>query len=450
MVSASESNPKEGAVSISPWLDAVEPPRAALAGDLEVDVAVVGAGFAGLCSALELRREGLRVAVLESEFAGFGASGRNAGHLTPTIGKDLPTLTRLFGRARVAGLVQLADTAIRYVEERIAEHGIDCEYEPVGNVIAAVHPRQHANLDRAAAAARQYGVPGEILEPDEMRRRGLPRMFTRGYLEPHGGFLHPGRYVAGLRRAALAAGAELFEGTPVTRIERGNPCSVSTSGGRVRARHVVVATNAYTPQLGLLQSAVLPLRVQLFRTEPLTAAQLDAVGWRGREGIYTAHEMLESYRLTREQRIVGGAKEPRYGYGGKPISDTGADLSARLEAIFRQRFPELREVRIERHWGGPIAFAIDFLPVVERDGNLIYAVGYAGHGIAMASYAGRMVADLLLERDSPGAALWTRRRWPLPPEPLRWVIVRALIGLFGWMDRRADREVAGWLESGSW
>ncbi len=416
----------------------------ALAGDIETDVVIIGGGFTGLSTALELRQEGLQVVLLEANIAGFGASGRNAGHLTPTIGKDLPTLTRLFGRRRVRGLVQLADTAIRYVEERIAALGIECEYEPVGNVVAAVHPRQHANLDRAAKAAAAFGIPGEILEPEAMRRRGLPRAFTRGYLEPHGGILHPGRYVRGLRRAALDAGAVLYEGTPVQRIDDTAPAVVHTPRGRVRARHVVIATNAYTPALGVLRSVVVPMTVQLFRTEPLTDAQREAVDWHGREGIYTAHEMLESYRLTQDGRIVGGAKRVRYGFNGRPIPDCDPGLAALLEAAFRARFPELPDVRIEQHWGGPIAFGLDFLPAVGRAGthrNRLHSVGYAGHGIALASYAGRMVADLLLERDGPGAALWSRRQIALPPEPLRWLVVRALTGLFGAIDERVDRNL---------
>jgi gamma-glutamylputrescine oxidase len=430
---------------VSPWLDETSERALALAGDIDVDVAIVGAGYTGLSAALELRKESRSVALLEAEFAGFGASGRNAGHLTPTIGKDLPTLTRLFGRERVRGLVHLADVAIGHVEALIREHGIDCQYEAVGNVVAAVHPRQHRNLDRAAAAAGEYGVPGEILEPAEMRARGLPASFTRGYFEPHGGILHPGRYVRGLRAAALRAGALLYEGTPVTRIEEGSPAIVHTPRGRARVRHVVLATNAFTPGLGFLRSSVLPLYVQLFRTAPLDEARMNAVDWRGRQGIYTAHEMLESYRLTRDNRIVGGAKYVRYGYGGEVFAAPDRNLATRLEEVFRARFPELGDLAVTDHWGGPIGFALDFLPVVGRAAkspNLLYSVAYAGHGLAQASYAGRMIADLLLERDGPGHALWTRRSLPLPPEPLRWLVVRGLTAFFAGIDRRVDRRAA--------
>ena len=412
--------------NVSPWLaeaDELNPP---LADDLEVDVAIIGAGLTGLCSALELQAQGLSVALIESATAGFGASGRNAGHLTPTIGKDLPTLTRFFGRERVRALLHLVETAIGYVETLIEQYAISCDYEPVGNIVAAVHPRQYANLDRAAAAAAAYGVAGELLEPDEMRKRGLPASFQRGYLEPHGGILHPGRYVRGLRRAALQAEIALYEQTAVQRIDATQPAVVHTPKACVRARHVVIATNAYTPTLGVLRSAVLPMYVQLFQTEPLSPAQHSLIDWRGHEGIYTAHEMLESYRLTSEGRIVGGAKHVRYGFAGRTLPDYSPALAASLELIFRLRFPQLSDLKITDHWGGPIAMALDFLPAVGRlgkHGNVLYAVGYAGHGVALASYAGRMLTDLLLERNGPGSALWSRRRLPLPPEPLRWLIV---------------------------
>lgn len=432
--------------TVSPWLAEPPAPHPPLEGERETDVAVVGAGMTGLGAALALRSEGLRVIVLEAETAGFGASGRNAGHVTPTIGKDLFTLTRLYGAERVGALVRLMEVAISHVESLIRKHAIDCDYEAVGNVVAAVHPSQHRQLDRAAEAAAKHGVPGEVLEADAMERRRLPRAFTRGYHEPHGGLLHPGRYVRGLREAALRAGAELFERTPALEIEDAEPASVRTALGRVRCRAVMVATNAYTPRLGIERRRGVPLWVQLFRTEPLAPPQREALGWRGREGIYTAHELLENYRWTPDGRILGGTKAVRYGYGSRPLPDVDAGVSRRLEALFRERFPELAGVRIERHWGGPIFATLDLLPVVRRigrRGNLLLAAGYAGHGIPLASYAGEMLVDRLLDRDGLGAVLADRLALPLPPEPLRWLVFQALNGAFRLADRRPDRLATG-------
>jgi gamma-glutamylputrescine oxidase len=423
------------------WMEEVmDAPAPPYRGEGAVDVAIVGAGFTGLSAAIALRAAGASVTVVEREIAGFGASGRNAGHLTPTIGKDLPTLARFYGRERAHGLIALVQRAIGHVETTIAQHGIDCAYEPVGNVMAAVHEKQHHALDRAAEAAGVLGFDGEMLEPAVMRERQLPRAFTRGFLMRRGGILNPGRYVRGLRRVALAAGAVLHEHTPVLHLEDGDPLVLTMPGGRLRAREVILATNAYTPDLGWLGSRVLRLYVYLFATAPLTAAQREKIGWGGREGIYTAHEMLESYRLTSDQRIVGGAKLVRYGYGGRPLFDDPATFVA-IEDAFRLRFPELADVRITHRWGGPIGFALDFLPAVGsagRHGNVYYSVGYAGHGIALASYAGTMLTDMIAGRDGPGEALWGRRQVPLPPEPLRWLVVKALTGVFGAIDRRVD------------
>jgi glycine/D-amino acid oxidase-like deaminating enzyme len=235
----------------------------------------------------------------------------------------------------------------------------------------------------------------------------------------------------------------LYERSPELAIEEGPRATLVTPRGRLRADRVVLATNAYTPELGRLRSVALPMRVTLFRTEPLSSAQRERLDWRGREGIYTAHEMLESYRLTADQRIVGGAKAVRSRFGGGVPEDDDAATRALLGRAFRDRFPGL-EVKIERFWGGPIAFTLDFLPalgVTGRFRNLYYAIAYAGHGVALASYAGQVLADWIAGREGPGRLLHERFRPPLPPEPLRWLLVRALTGGLGAVDARVDRRV---------
>jgi len=439
---------ERAAPAVSPWLVEAAVPAPVLRGDVHADAVIVGGGYTGLSTALALRSEGMRVVLIEGQVCGFGASGRNAGHLTPTIGKDVPTLLRLFGKERTMGFVSLADTAIEEVERLLATHAIECDYEPVGNVIAAVHPKQFGAVDRAAEAARVLGLPGALLEQGEMRRRGLPGSFLRGFHESHGGILNPGRYVQGLRRAAIDAGVELYEHSPVVSIEDGATPRVRTREGSAAGNLLALALNAYALGLALpreLESRILPVYVQLLQTAPLTPEQIRRVGWQGREGIYTAHEALESWRLTRDNRIVGGAKHVRYGYHGRVLPDRDASVTLRLEAVLRCRFPELAEVEVTSVWGGRIGFALDFLPVVGRTGahgRILYSMSYAGHGIAMASYAGRMLSDLAAGRDGPGSTLWKRRTIPLPPEPLRWLVFRALSGFFDAIDRRIDRRVA--------
>jgi gamma-glutamylputrescine oxidase len=431
-----------GSTAISPWMDPPPTPAPPLQGELRVDVAVVGAGYTGLSAALALREEGLSVAVLERDFAGFGASGRNAGHLTPTIGKDLPTLARLYGRERARDFVAFAEAAVEHVESAISRYAIDCAYNASGNVVAAIHPRQHARLEAVAREAAELGAKVTFLSPEEMRRRGIPRAFTAGYLEERGGTLHPGRYVRGLRNAALEAGVAIFERTPVVGLTEGREVTLATPSGRVAAPRVVIGMNAFTPQFRMLRSIVLPVWVSLFETAPLAEAHRSAIDWRGREGIYTAHEALESYHLTASGTIVGGAKRVRYRFGGRPAPEQHPPTFALLERTFRARFPELRDLPIAHFWSGPIAFTLDFLPAIGRKGthkNVYYAVGYAGHGVAQASYTGAALADFLADRKGPSELLTRRFRLPLPPEPFRWLVFQALTGIFGFVDARLDR-----------
>ena len=430
-------------LKISPWIDVPVDLRPPLQGDVTADVAIVGAGYTGLSAAVALQRAGVDVVVLEQDFAGFGASGRNAGHLTPTIGKDLPTLLMLFGEARTAQLVGFAEASVGYVEALIAEHAIDCDYQPCGNVMAAVHPRQETRLRKAAKVAARVGAHVQFLDRAEMRRRQLPEAFIAGAWEARGGTLDPGKYVTGLRRRALEANVKLYEQTPVQEIVEGSRSRLRTPRGTVTAAIIVLATNAYTVALGRLRTTIYPLHDTLFESAPLSTEQRAQLGWPGREGIYTAHESLESYRLTARGTIVGGSKGVRYPYGSALTGDSSAWTIAENARVFRERFPTLAGVPIARTWGGWIAMTLNFLPVLGVTGahrNIHYAVGYNGHGVAAATAMGPILADAVLHRPNPGIEQFKRFAVPLPPEPLRWLMVRGTLGVLNAIDRRLDEQ----------
>jgi glycine/D-amino acid oxidase-like deaminating enzyme len=431
-------------LNLSPWVAPPPDLQPPLSGDRSADVVIVGGGFTGLSTALALKRAGVDVVVLERDFAGFGASGRNAGHLTPTIGKDLPTLLMLFGRRRAAQLVRFADDAVRHVEAVIRDQCIDCDYVPAGNLMAAIHPRQEGRLRKAAAVAAEIGARVRFLGGGELRDRGIPPAFLSGALEEAGGTLDPGTYVTGLRQAVLAAGIPLCEQTPVQAVLDGPRPDVRTDTGTVRADRVVLATNAYTPALGRLRHTVFPLYDTLFETAPLTGTQMARLGWSGREGIYTAHESLESYRLTARNTIVGGSKGVRYAYGSALRGGPHPWTQGLITSAFRDRFPELNDVPIAHFWGGWIAMTMHFLPALGRTGsnrNIYYAIGYNGHGLAVASAMGPILADFILGRKNEHAEALTHFVPPLPPEPLRWLVVRGMMGILNAADARVDRQV---------
>jgi glycine/D-amino acid oxidase-like deaminating enzyme len=426
------------------WTGPPPDPQPPLEGDERADVAVVGGGLTGLSTALALREAGSDVALVERDYCGSGSSGRNAGHLTPTIGKDLPTLLRLFGPTRAAAFARFADRAVGCAEELIRRHAIACDYIASGNVLAGMHPGQRARLERAAEAAARLGAKVAFLDEAEVRRRGLPACARFGVLEERGGTLDPGKLVRGLRAAALAAGVRVYEGSEVRTIAPGREPRVVTDGGTLRAERVVVATNAYTPAtLGWLRLRVVPLHVLLFATEPLSDAARARLGWPGREGLYSAHEILESWRLTRDGRLVGGSRWVRYAYASALADGASPRLLRRLAGLLGERFPGV-ETRIDAFWGGWIGSTLDFLPVFRTHGshaNLHSGVAFNGHGVAQACLFGRLLADAAQGRESEDAELFTRRGVPLPPEPLRWLLARGVLGSLAIVDALTDRAI---------
>jgi glycine/D-amino acid oxidase-like deaminating enzyme len=409
-------------------------------------VVVVGGGYTGLSTALSLSEAGVDVVLLEQDFCGSGASGRNAGHLTPTIGKDFPTLVKYVGKSRAVEFARFADRAVHYTEALIRKLGIACEYEPTGNIITGLHPRHRKPLEEGAELAARLGVRVAFLDEAEVRRRNLPGHVRFGVLEKSGGHLHPGKYVTALRQAAIDAGVRIFEDSAVTDIEdSASPIRVSTATGSVTADKLVIATNAYTPaSLGRMRSKVFPVRVTLFRTGVLTDEQWKRVGWDGREALYTAHEAMENYRPQADGRISGGSKWVQYGYGSTLTTGHLPQVFSDWRALFAQRFPELPDVQIESFWGGWIGLTLDFLPIHQSNtrGTVFHGIGYNGHGIAQGTYAGIMLAEQVLGRRNPEVELFRRRIIPLPPEPLRWLAIKGLTMALDRIDRKVDADLA--------
>lgn len=218
----------------SPWAPAptdIQPP---LQDEVTADVAIIGGGFTGLSAAIELRDAGVDVAVLELDFCGKGASGRNAGHLTPTIGKDFPTMVKSFGEDRALAYAKFAERSVIYTESVFDRLGIECDYKAAGNIVTGVHKQHRDALLRAADVSSRLGIGVEFLDGDEMRRRQLPPFGLFGVLEHHGGHLNPGKYIAGLRRAALEKGVRIFEGTRVMSYnDRSRSVEVVTESGKM-------------------------------------------------------------------------------------------------------------------------------------------------------------------------------------------------------------------------
>jgi glycine/D-amino acid oxidase-like deaminating enzyme len=403
----------------------------------------VGAGFAGLSTALELKALGADVVVLEREFAGFGASGRNAGYLVGAGGLDYGAISQALGRERAKTIITFFEDSVAYVERKLGEYGIDCDYIGSGLIGAAVHPSQEKMLHAKLAVGADLGVPARFLDSAEMRTRGIPPAFLCGSLIG-GGILDPGKYVLGLRRAAIGAGVRLYENTALLSFQAGPTVRCRTAKGSVSARHLVLATNADTPQLGVLKRKVTPVRVSAIETQPLSKPQLESLGWSNREGITTKHLVMESHRLTARNTVVVTTKHLGYEFGSQTPNVQHNEAYRALASVFYQRFPTLRDVAIQACWSGYISTTDDGLPAVGAEGpggNILYAAGCNGHGVGSQSHTGKLLAEHIRGAPSP---VWAALQHETPvglPEPLRWFTMRSKFSAAHRLDDRLNRTV---------
>jgi glycine/D-amino acid oxidase-like deaminating enzyme len=410
------------------WLTTLERPPVAVR-DLpaSVDVAVIGAGFTGLSAARTLARGGARVAVLEAENVGWGASCRNGGMVLSGLKLGVPTLLGRYGRDKAKRMYAASLESIDCVEETVREERIACDFSRCGHLEVACKAKHFDEFRRGASIIeREFGHRLRIVEKSDLASEIGSGIYHGGLVDEVSAGVNPARYVAGLGCAAAKAGAEIHEKTQVRGLERASKDGhggwrMSTSRGTVHAKDVLVATSGYTSAVTrALQNKIIPIGSFIIVTEALPEALARELSPRNRM-IYDSKNYLYYYRLTPDRRMLFGGRAAFFPENENTVRESAAILRHGMIRVY----PQLRETQVEYVWGGTLDFAFDIMPHAGQVDGMYFSIGYAGHGVAMATLMGKRVAEAILTgRDEnpfagipfPGAplGLYRGRPWFLP------------------------------------
>ncbi|MCK1790346.1 NAD(P)/FAD-dependent oxidoreductase [Pseudomonas violetae] len=460
--------------TISLWMDQLDDPltaRAALEHDLDVDVAIIGAGYTGLWTAYYLKRlaPGLDIAIVEAQTAGFGASGRNGGWLMGNLLGEDRLLANLSPEDRRTSF-DLLHSIPDEVEIVLDREAIDCDYRKGGALYcAARYPEQETSLRRYLDSLYQQGLTEKDyrwLSPEQLAQQIRLAKPYGGIYAPHVATIDPAKLVRGLARAVERMGVRIYENSPVTHWQSG---SLRTDKAQVRSRWIVPAVEGYSVTLPALGRYQLPVQSLIVATEPLSAATWDEIGLSRGQAFSESSRQVTYGQRTADNRLVFGARGG-YQFAGKLRHDfdlTRSEVELR-RYLFGELFPQLKHVQITHAWGGNLGMSRRFQPhmLCDQSSGIALSGGYGGEGVGASNLGGRTLADLILQRDTelvrqpwvmPQAGLAALRAWE--PEPCRWLGYNAIIRSFVYEDqtlanpttapwrRKLASGVAGFMES---
>ncbi|MGB7333849.1 MAG: FAD-binding oxidoreductase, partial [Terriglobales bacterium] len=417
------------------WARSQPPQNPPLTDDITVDVAVLGGGFTGLSAAYYIRRISphKRVAIFEAKGCGNGASGRNGAMVltmtedrymnfssTPAIDKKIYDLT--------------ADN-IQRLSKLSAATGIDCELETNGALQTLLTSEDAKAAKAYVQRAQSLGMPVEFWDKPQLVKAIGTEVYEAAFFDPSGGQVHPMKLVRVFKAAAEQAGVEVYENTTVASIDEGREHLLHTTAGHtIKAKSLVLATNAFTSKLGFFRNAILPVHEYVAVTPPLSEQQLVDIGWHKRVPFNDSRTEVFYLGLTKDNRIHIGGGSPSYTFNSGASHDSNAtNATAHFEQLQRELvriYPALSGVKFEVGWDGIVDWSLDESPSVGCTGkykNIFYGLGYSGHGVNLTSVFGRIIADLEAGRDEP----W--KQYPfvnnhleyIPNEPFRWLGAQA-------------------------
>lgn len=429
--------------NVSFWFaeDGLPGQRTPLTGDTTADVAIVGAGYTGLWTAYYLKKAdpSLDVVVLESRFAGFGASGRNGGWLTNSITGGRSQYVKSHGRKTVGRFQELLNETVDEVISAAGAEGIDAHFHKGGELNVARNAAQLARLKAVAQAEELWPEAGtRLLDAKETGERINISNALGSIHQPHAARIHPAKLVRGLAEACERLGVRIYEGTAVTEIL---PRKALTAYGTVEATYILRATEGFTANLKGSHREWLPMNSSMIATAPLPDSVWDEIGWNDRD---TVGDMAHAYmyaQRTEDGRIALGGRGVPYRYGSQTDTDgaTQPGTIKLLTGILHDMFPATRGAAIDHAWAGVLGVPRDWKATVglDKETGIGWAGGYVGTGVTATNLAGRTLRDLILD---PGSELtrmpWVNRKvrkWEV--EPARWIAVQSLYKAYGVADQ---------------
>lgn len=442
---------------VSHWMHSTgQPkPRPSLPGDIEVDVAIVGGGLTGLWSAYYLKqaKPELDIAVIEAEFVGFGASGRNGGWLSAEPAGQYRRYAKDHSEAAAQQLQHEMFGAVEESVEIARREGFDEDLVHDGLLHVATNAAQMARAEAKVAAMHQQGWgPDDVclLSGEELRAHINVENALGGYYSPHCARVHPAKFTLGLGKVVEGLGVAIYESTTAHAIK---PHAVLTNRGTVTARHIVQALEGYTDSLANNKRKMLPMNSSMAVTRPLTQEEMDSIGWQSGALLGDVAHSFTYTQRTADHRIAIGGRGVPYNFAssfdrqGRTASKTIRQLHERVE----QLFPILSGIELEHSWTGQLGVPRDWSAAVnyDREAGIVKAGGYVGHGVAGTNLAARTARDLILARDTVLTRLpWVNRysrKWEI--EPLRWIGATALYGVYRYADSQeyaSDKPKTHW------
>lgn len=422
-------------------------PQQELKGYEKVDIAIIGGGFTGLSTAYHLKKvePSIDVAILESHICGYGASGRNAGFGMTLFGLTFSLTALRFGKEKALQAHRYMEMAVDYLGEFINENKIECDYERPGFFRVATSKAYVKRIQKEINLMRSLGIEGiEWISSEEVRKEINSPLYLGAWWEPRCVLLNPAKLAWGIRKLNLELGVKIFEFSPVFEVKRANSgFTIKTEKGELTSEKILFATNAFSHLFPQLRRKQVPAFTYIVLTEPLGDEFFKEVGWRNRQGIEDARNLVHYYRLTKDNRLLMGGGDVGVGFGKNMDYDENEKIFNELKNYVKKVFPILKNVKFTHQWGGPVSVPVDMAPAIGKIGDerAYYSLGCVGHGVSLTNLNGKLLSDLLLGRKSELTEMFfvNRRTIPWPPEPVRFALSHIIRGYMRIEDKILDR-----------